>query len=75
MDGFSSIASVKRESVARVLIAALKAHGFSPLDLSDGGLPGVGTALSAGELSIMVPDEEAEDARPLAEALLADMRS
>ncbi|GGA35921.1 hypothetical protein [Pelagibacterium lentulum] len=74
MTDYETIARVKRETVARVLIAALRAHGFSPRDISEGGLPGVGTAFAGGGIPIDVPEREARDAKPLAEALLADMR-
>lgn len=72
MTDFETILHVEKESVARILITALRAHGFAPRDIADGGLPGIRTGLSDG-IAIAVPQEQAADARPLAEALLADM--
>lgn len=73
MQDFEAIVTVKQENTARVLITALRAHGFSPRDYGDGGLPGITTALSGAGIAIWVPVDEARDAKPLAEALLADM--
>ena len=61
--------------MARVLIAALRAHGFHPMERGDSGLPGLRTIFSPGGTPIEVPEDEARDARALAEALLRDMRS
>jgi hypothetical protein len=70
---FEVIAHVKDEAVARVLLAAMRAHGFHPKDLSDGGLPGLARAVMPKGIAIEVPVDEARDAKPLAEAILADM--
>jgi hypothetical protein len=56
-----------------VLIAALKAHGFSPLDSGEAGLPGVTDVFFGKGIPIRVPEEEACDARILAEDLLRQM--
>lgn len=69
---FETIAEVADPSVARVLVAALKAHGFHPLEGGDSGLPGVPRLFSEG-IAVEVPEEEAADARLLAEALLREM--
>jgi len=69
---FETIAEVADPSVARVLIAALKAHGFHPLEGGDSGLPGMPTLFSEG-VAVEVPEEEAADARVLAEELLKQM--
>ena len=61
-------------AIARVLIAALKAHGFHPLEQSD-GLPGLPGVMGPRGLPIQVPEDEAADAKVLAEALLAEMRN
>ncbi|WP_127144066.1 hypothetical protein [Pelagibacterium montanilacus] len=74
MIDFETIATVKREGTARVLITALRAHGFSPRDIADGGFPGVSSGLTGSGIPITVPASEAAEARPLAEALLGDMR-
>lgn len=73
MTDYETIIHVKSESRARVLIAALRAHGFSPREVANGGLPGVSAGLSGAGVPIDVPKDEAQDARPLAEALLRDM--
>lgn len=71
---FVEIAEVKDLSLARVLIAALRAHGFHPLESRDGGLPGLPglRGLRTG-IPIEVPEEEEADARLLATALIRDM--
>lgn len=61
-------------SLARVLIAALKAHGFHPLEAGEGGLPGVTDAFFGKGIPIMVPEDEAADGKLLAEDLLKQMR-
>ncbi|WP_404401221.1 hypothetical protein [Pelagibacterium halotolerans] len=72
MTDYKTILYVEKESIARILITALRAHGFTPRDIAYGGLPGIRTGLSEG-IAIDVPEDQASDARPLAEALLADM--
>eukprot|EP00873_Tetraselmis_striata_P031803 jgi/Tetstr1/452067/TSEL_039103.t1 len=62
-----AIAEIKKMMVER------KAHGFSPREITDGGLPGIGAGLTGKGLAIAVPAREARDAKPLAEALLKDM--
>ena len=52
------------------MIAALKAHGFHPKEGGDSGLPGV---YGPRGIPIELPEEEAEDGRVLAEALIAEM--
>jgi len=74
MSDYEPIVYVERESVARLMVAALRAHGFSPREITDGGLPGINSGLTGKGLAISVPASEAGDARPLAEALLEDMR-
>ncbi|GHA24500.1 hypothetical protein GCM10007989_20210 [Devosia pacifica] len=61
-------------SMARVLITALRAHGFHPFESGDGGLPGVPAVFGQKGVPIEVPEEEATDARLLAEDLLREMR-
>jgi hypothetical protein len=70
---FETIARVKDPSAARVLLVALRAHGFHPLDLREGGLPGVPNLFAHEGVGIEVPDDEAGDARILAAELLKDM--
>lgn len=71
---FETIAEVLDPSQARVLIAALKAHGFHPLEGGENGLPGLPGVYSPRGIAIAVPEEEVRDATPLAEALLREMR-
>tara|TARA_R100000365_G_scaffold458_4_gene1520 strand:+ start:783 stop:1022 length:240 start_codon:yes stop_codon:yes gene_type:complete len=73
MSDYETILYVERESVARLMVTALQAHGFSPREITDGGLPGIGAGLTGKGLAIAVPAREARDAKPLAEALLKDM--
>jgi hypothetical protein len=70
---FETIAEVSDPSVARVLMTALKAHGFHPLEGGESGLPGLPGVFSPKGVAIAVPEEEAADARVLAEALLKEM--
>ncbi len=72
---FETVAEVQDPSVARVLIAALKAHGFHPLEGGDSGLPGMPGVFSPRGIAISVPEEEAADAKILAEDLLREMRA
>ncbi len=59
--------------MARVLITALKAHGFHPREGGDSGLPGLPGVYGPKGIPIEVPEDEAEDGRLLAGALLGDM--
>lgn len=71
---FVSVIDVDDISVARVLVAALKAHGFHPLEGGEGelsGLPGIPSV--RGTFSIRLPKQEAADGKILAEALAAEM--
>jgi len=70
---FQVVASVDDPAVARVLLVALRAHGFHPLEPGDGGFPGVSRAFTGEGIGIEVPEDEAEDAGVLAAALLKDM--
>lgn len=71
---FVSIVDVEDVSLARVLVTALKAHGFHPME-DAAGLPGMpGVTGVKGTISIRVPEDEKADAEILAKALLSDMR-
>jgi hypothetical protein len=72
---FETIAQVRDPGIARVLLVALRAHGFHPLELSDGGLPGVPNLFGAEGVDIDVPESEVGDATVLVEALLKDMNN
>ena len=67
------IARVPDPALARSLIAALRAYGFNPVDELEGGLPGITDPFFGKGIPIRVPEEEAEDARLLAEDLLKQM--
>jgi hypothetical protein len=71
---FEIIAEVADPAAARVLILALKAHGFHPLEGGDSGLPGLPGVYGPRGVAISVLEEEAEEARALAEDLLRQMR-
>jgi len=73
MPVFETIAHVSDPSLARVLIAALRAHGFHPLDGGENGLPGLPGVVAPKGIAIQVPDEEARDGKVLAEDLLRQM--
>ncbi len=70
---FEVIAELQDPSAARVLIAALKAHGFHPLEGGENGLPGLPGVYGPRGVDIAVPEDEAADARVLAEALIGEM--
>ena len=71
--GFEIIAQVEDPSMARVLVVALKAHGFHPLEGGEGGLPGLPGVFGPKGVPVQVPEEEAHDAKVLAEDLLKEM--
>ncbi|RUT29317.1 hypothetical protein EMQ25_14430 [Arsenicitalea aurantiaca] len=71
---FETIAEVETPAIARVLIAALKAHGFTLLEGGENGLPGMPGVVGLRGIPIRVRAEEAADAAILAEALLTEMR-
>lgn len=70
---FQSVGQIKDISIARVMLVALRAHGFHPLDPVDGGLPGVPNLFEPQGVSIEVPEDEAEDAALLLADLMKDM--
>ncbi|MEO6396548.1 MAG: hypothetical protein ABIO40_11655 [Devosia sp.] len=67
------IARVPDATLARSLIVALKAYGFHPAELEDGGLPGIVDPLFGKGFPIRLPEEEVADGRVLAEDLLKEM--
>ncbi len=70
---FQPIVQVKDSSQARILIVALRAHGFHPLEPREGGLPGMANLFGAEGFVVEVPEDEAADAELLAGELLKDM--
>ncbi len=69
-DSFEIILTHHDPDILRVIVVALKAHGFHPHEGGSSGLPGLTTPNGAG---IMVPKDEAGDAKILAGALLEEM--
>lgn len=72
---FEIIAQVEDPAQARVLIVALKAHGFHPMESGDGGLPGMPGVFGPRGVPVQVPEEEARDATILARDLLKEMQA
>jgi len=70
---FITIGQVRDEGVARIVLVALRAHGFHPLELGNGGLPGVPNLFGPEGVGIDVPESEAGDATLLLADLLKDM--
>lgn len=70
---FAPIVQVKSRSIAQVLMVALRAHDFHPLDPREGGLPGVPNLFGPEGFVVEVPEDEAADATILATDLLRDM--
>lgn len=71
--GQRTIAQVEDTTLAIALNAALRAYGFHPVEGTERGLPGLPGVIGPKGIAIMVPEEEAEDAEVLAEALLKEM--
>lgn len=70
---FETVATLEDPSVARVLVAALKAHGFHPREGGENGLPGMPGVFRPRGIAVELPEDEARDGRVLAEALVRDM--
>ena len=73
MANFKTILKHRDIGILRILVVALKAHGFHPLENDFEGLPGLPGVLAPKGMGIKVPAHEAEDARLLGEALLEEM--
>ncbi len=73
MANFETILTHRNANILRVIVVALKAHGFHPLEEGISGLPGMPGVIPPKGVGIQVPHEEAEDAKLLAEALLEEM--
>lgn len=68
-----TIAEVEDTTLAIALNAALRAYGFHPGEGTERGLPGLPGVIGPKGIPITVPDDEAEDARLLAQDLLKEM--
>jgi len=73
MANFETILTLQDISVLRIIVIALKAHGFHPQQDDIDGLPGMPGIVSPEGTGIRVPSEEAVDAKMLAAALLEEM--
>lgn len=71
--GVKTILKVEDAGKARILITALKGHGFHPIEGTDIGISGMGGMAGPSGIAIQVPEDEAEDAKLLGEAILADI--
>src|SRR5690606_35175582 len=74
MAAFETIVEIADPSAARVLSLALKAPGLHPLPGGESGLPGMPGVFGPKGVAIRVPEDEAADARLLANSLLEEMR-
>lgn len=70
---FETVAHVSDPAQARVLIAALQAHGFHPLESGENGVPGFAGVVAPKGIPIRLPDEEAADGKLLVDDLLRQM--
>ena len=70
---YQTIVHVKDPSAARILVVALRAHGFHPPEQGEGGFPGVPNLFGQEGVPVQVPEDEVRDATLLAEDLLRDM--
>jgi hypothetical protein len=70
---FVDVLTLRDPSRARVIVAALRAHGFHPLDTGTDGIPGLPGVTGLNGIAIRVPEHEAEDAKILADAINGDM--
>lgn len=71
---YTEILASRDANKVRVIAAALRAHGFHPLEGGEDGIPGMPGVIGPNGIAIRVPADEAEDARILAEALASEMR-
>lgn len=70
---FETVATLDDPAVARVLIAALQAHGFHPREGAQHGLPGLNGVYGPKGIPIELPEEEAADGKLLADVLVKEM--
>lgn len=73
MPNFETVLSHRDANIIRVIVTALRAHGFHPRDDGTDGLPGMPGIEFGKGFAVQVPAEEAADARLLAEDLLKEM--
>jgi len=70
---FETVATVEDPAVARVLLAALRAHGFHPREGAENGLPGFSGVYGLKGTQAIVTCHYWADGRVLAEALVKEM--
>lgn len=73
MPNFETVLTHPDAAIVRIIVAALKAHGFNPRDDGTDGLPGMPGIEFGKGFAVQVPGDEAKDAKMLAEALLEEM--
>lgn len=73
MANFETILTHRDANILRIIVVALKAHGFHPLDEGISGLPGMPGVAPPKGMGVQVPTDEAADAKLLADALLQEM--
>ncbi len=73
MANFETILEHQDPAILRVIVVALRAHGFHPEDEGLAGVLGTPGLMPPRGRGIIVPSVEAEDARLLANALLEEM--
>lgn len=73
MANFETILVHSDSAILRILVVALKAHGFHPIEDGFEGIPGYPGVIPAEGVGIQVPTQEAVDAKLLVEALLEEM--
>ena len=73
MANFETVLTHPDAGIVRIIVTALKAHGFNPREEGTGGLPGMPGVDFGKGYRIEVPPGEAADARLLANALLEEM--
>jgi len=70
----TTIAKIDDLGEARLLILALKSHGFHPIEGNEVGLAGFAGAIGPTGVPIMLPSGEAEDAKLLLDSLREDFK-
>ena len=73
MANFETVITHRDAGVLRIIVVALRAHGFHPLDAGVEGLPGLPGVSTPRGMGVQVPFSEAVDAKMLAEVLLDEM--
>ena len=67
------VARLEDLAQARALVMALRAYGFHPPDIDEGGLPGVTDPFFGKGYPVRLPTEEVNEAQMLVNDLLRDL--